>query len=208
LLNNLGLVLVKFHELGKIELGLLEDLHLSDENVLEGEDLLALLGDLLGSLIGKKLLEEVLKSSLGSLTYEDGHDLLTEELGLGSLGVASSFNLVLVTSGESDGEDAHEVAIKSLGLNEGLDEGVPLLDEGAELVTGDVHTVEVGVAIEALDFFNLELDLSPRQFVGVVVELTEGDGENTAAEGVGSNLYRKGVRRAVTYSDQQSCCRG
>ena len=35
----LGLVLVELHELGEIELGLLEELHLSDEHVLEREDL-------------------------------------------------------------------------------------------------------------------------------------------------------------------------
>jgi len=45
LLDCLWLVLVEFHELGKIELGLLEDLHFSDHDVLEGEDLLALLCD-------------------------------------------------------------------------------------------------------------------------------------------------------------------
>ena len=42
----LGLLLVEFHELGQIELGLLEQLDLADEHVLEGEDLLALLHDL------------------------------------------------------------------------------------------------------------------------------------------------------------------
>lgn len=48
--------------------------------------------------------------------------------------------------------------------------------------------MEVGVAVETLDFFDLELDLSPSDFVGVVVELTEGDGEDTATEGVSGNL--------------------
>ena len=37
--------MVEFHELGEIKLGLLEELDLSDEDVLEGEDLLALLSD-------------------------------------------------------------------------------------------------------------------------------------------------------------------
>ena len=41
------LLLIEFHELGKIELGLLEKLDLSDEDVLEREDLSALLNDLL-----------------------------------------------------------------------------------------------------------------------------------------------------------------
>ena len=44
-------LLIELHELGEIELGLLEDLDLSDEAVvLEGEDLGALLLDLLADL--------------------------------------------------------------------------------------------------------------------------------------------------------------
>ncbi len=42
---NLRLLLVELHELGKIELGLLEQLDLSHEDVLEREDLLAFLND-------------------------------------------------------------------------------------------------------------------------------------------------------------------
>ena len=44
--------LIELHELGEIELGLLEDLDLLDEDVLEREDLGALLGDLLGNVVG------------------------------------------------------------------------------------------------------------------------------------------------------------
>jgi hypothetical protein len=45
----LWLLLVEFHELGQVELGLLEQLDLADEHVLEGEDLVALLHDLLAN---------------------------------------------------------------------------------------------------------------------------------------------------------------
>jgi hypothetical protein len=45
----LGLLLVELHKLGEIELGLLEQLDLSDEHVLEGEDLMAFLDDLLAN---------------------------------------------------------------------------------------------------------------------------------------------------------------
>ena len=38
-LGLLGLLLIELHKLGKIELGLLEELDLSDEDVLEREDL-------------------------------------------------------------------------------------------------------------------------------------------------------------------------
>jgi hypothetical protein len=48
--------------------------------------------------------------------------------------------------------------------------------------------VEVGEAVEALDFLDLDLDLSPGNLMSVVVQITEGDGENTTAEGVGRDL--------------------
>jgi hypothetical protein len=107
---------------------------------------------------------------------------------VGALGVAGGLDLVLVAAGERDREDADEVAVEGLGLHEGLDERVPLLDEGAELVASHVQTVEVGVAVEAFDFFNLHLDLPPGGLVGVVVELTERNVEDTAAEGVSGDL--------------------
>lgn len=107
---------------------------------------------------------------------------------MGSLSVASSLDLVLVASGEGNGENSHEVAVVSLGLNESLNEGVPFLDKRAELVTGDVHTVEVSVAVETFDFLDLDLNLSPRGLVSLVVELTKGDGEDTTTEGVSGDL--------------------
>ena len=49
----LSVALVKLHELGQIELGLLENLDLLDHDVLEREDLGALLGDLLDDGVGQ-----------------------------------------------------------------------------------------------------------------------------------------------------------
>jgi len=54
--------LIELHELGEIELGLLEDLDLLDEDVLKGEDLGALLSDLLGNGVGQEILEEISES--------------------------------------------------------------------------------------------------------------------------------------------------
>jgi len=113
---------------------------------------------------------------------------LTDDLLLRVLGVASGLNLSLVTSGESDAEHADVVAVSGLGLREGLDRGVPLLDESAELVSGDVHTVEVGVAVVALDFFALDANLSPGLLVSVLVKVTERDLENATTEGVGGDF--------------------
>lgn len=91
--------------------------------------------------------------------------------------------------GKTDAEHAKEVAVDGLGLDEGLNGGVPLLNDGAELVAGDVHAVEVGVAVEALDLLNLHLHLSPGLFVGVSVQISQRYLKHTALQAVSSDLY-------------------
>ena len=173
MLNLLGSVLVKFHELGKIEFGLFEHLNLPDENVIEREDLRASLGDLLANLIASELLEKLLKRALLDLAEHSFHHLLADLLLLRRLSVAGSLNLVLSTRGESDRENTDKVAIGSLSLDESLDKRVPLLDKSAESVTSDVQAVEVGVAIETFNLFDLNFNLAPGDLVSVVVELTK-----------------------------------
>lgn len=90
---------------------------------------------------------------------------------------------------ERDGEHAQQVAVSGLGLNEGLNECVPLLDKSAELVAGRVKAVEVGIAVHALDFLNLELDLSPGVLVVLVHQVSEGDFEDTTTERVGGDFF-------------------
>ena len=65
---------------------------------------------------------------------------------------------------------------------------MPLLDEGAKLVTGDADTSEVGVAVEALHFLTLHSDLPPGILVSILVQITERDVENATTERVGGNL--------------------
>ena len=65
---------------------------------------------------------------------------------------------------------------------------MPLLDEGAKLVSGDIHSVEVCVSVVALDFFALYSHLSPALLVGVLAEVSLGDFENATTDGVSSNF--------------------
>ena len=132
-----------------------------------------------------QLLEEILE---GGLLGSSDHDFLhlgADELLLGVLGVASGLDLSLVASGESNAEHSDEVTILSLGLNEGLNGGVPLLDESAELVSGDVDSVEVGVEIESLNLFALNADLSPGELVSVTVQIGKRHLENTSSQTIG-----------------------
>ena len=137
-----------------------------------------------------QLLEERLQRVLGDLTDHDFHHLLANDLLLRVLRVAGGLNLALVAAGECNAEHAEHVAIKGLSLHEGFDERVPLLNEGAELVTGHIHAVEVGVAVLSLDFFDLELNLPPSVFVVLVLQVSERNLEHTTTERVSSNLWK------------------
>ena len=109
------------------------------------------------------------------------HHLLNDKLLMGVLGIASGLDLLLGSLSESDAEKSKNESIGGLGLNVSLDEGVPFLDHRAGLISGDVHSVEVGVAVESLDFINLEFKLSPCLSLGLVVAISEGDVENTTS---------------------------
>lgn len=169
-----SVVLIQLHELGEIELGLLEKLNLPDHAViLKREDLGALLLDLLTNIILNEKFDEVLKGGALDLLLHDLHHLFTDELLVGSLGIAGSLNLFLGLLSKSNAEHSEDVAILSFSLNKSLDEGVPFLNHSSTMVPGDVHAIEVGIAIEALDFLNLELKLLPSSGLGRVVAVAE-----------------------------------
>ena len=112
------------------------------------------------------------------------HHFLDDKLLVRGVGKASCLNLFLGSLGEGNGEESEDESVLGLGLNACLDEGVPLLDHGAGFISSDVHTIEVGIAVEALDFLNLELELSPSLGLNLVVEVSEGDGEDTTSKTV------------------------
>lgn len=112
------------------------------------------------------------------------HHLLSNELLVGSLSVAGGLNLSWCFLGESNAEHSDNVSIEGLGLNVSLNKRVPFFDHGASLISGNVHTVEVGVAVKSLDLIDLELKLSPVLGIGRVVAVSKGGGENTTSQTV------------------------
>lgn len=103
---------------------------------------------------------------------------------MGSLSVAGGLNLSWCFLGESNAEHSDNVSIEGLGLNVSLNKRVPFFDHGASLISGNVHTVEVGVAVKSLDLIDLELKLSPVLGIGRVVAVSKGGGENTTSQTV------------------------
>jgi len=111
---------------------------------------------------------------------------------VGSVSEAASFNLSLSSFSERNAEHSEDVTIDGLGLHKCLNKGVPLFDHGACLVSGDVHSIEVGVAVESLNFIALELERSPGLVVGLVVAISEGDSEDSVSQAVSGVLLTGG----------------
>ena len=88
-----------------------------------------------------------------------------------ALGVAALLGRQLLL-GEADAEEPQEVSVGGLDVGVSLDEGLPLLDHGPELVGGQVHAVEVGQAVLALDILAQELELLEGS-LGVLQDKTE-----------------------------------
>ena len=127
--------------------------------------------------------DEFFEVGLLNTGLHDLHHLLSDELLLGGLGVAGSLHLTRSLLGEADGKHSHDVAVHGFGLYVGLNQRVPFLDHRAGVVPGDVHTMEVGVAIVSLDLVDLELQLSPggRDLLRGVA-IVEGDGDDTTLQ--------------------------
>jgi len=183
-----GLVgVVPFHQFRDIELGLLEDLDLSDVAVLDGEDRAALLGDLVTDGGGDELLDKRLEVSLGSELGHVGDHLGADRPALGGLGVASGGDLVVLGPRERDAEQTDGVSIRGAAVYVGLNDGLLLSDQRAKLVTGHVHAMEVHQAVVSLNVLDTESDLAVGKGL-VLLEIGEGDLDDTSLKVVGSDL--------------------
>ena len=86
-----------------------------------------------------------------SLGLDDLDHLLADGADLRRARVRGPLDLVRTPLGEGDGEEPEQVVVRRLDRDVGLDERLPLADERAQLVRGEVEAVEVGEAVLALD---------------------------------------------------------
>lgn len=136
-----------------------------------------------------QFLHELSEGGLLDFVDHDLHHLFADESLLGVLGVAGGFDLAGGPAGEADAEESEEVAVGGLGLHEGLNERVPLLDESAELVLGHAHAVEVSVAVVSLHFLHLQPHLSPGLGAARSVQISQRYLEHSALQTVSGVLY-------------------
>lgn len=174
---------MELEKFANVVLGGLEDLYLANVAVLEGVDTLGSLLDLSANDLGNELVNELLEIARGSLALDDLEHLRTDLTDLSRLGVGGLLNLVGSALGETNGEETDEVAIGGLDVRVGLDKGLPLANERTKLVRSEVHTVEVGKTVLALNLIDAKLDLSESVLV-VLVEIGERKFEDSSLEGV------------------------
>lgn len=167
-------------------------LHRGCTYVLERVDALGSLLNLAADNLGNELLGELSERARAGLTGHDLGHLLADLPDLRRLGVGSLLDLVGSSLGEGDGEETDKVVIGGLDDNVGLDEGLPLADERAELVGGEVQTVEVGQAVLALDLVDTELDLA-ESVVLILLEVRERNLEYPALQRVVGVLETRGT---------------
>jgi len=187
---------VHFHQLGQIELWLLQHLDLSDENILQWEDGLALLLDLSSDGVRSRneFLDQFLQVTLGSLFVHDLEHLLADSADLTRLSVASrSSSLVLLLLGESNSKQTQDISIRSADIDGTFDQGLPLADQGAQLVTSHVHAVEVGEDVSSLNILSNQSDLAEGLAFITTVEFSEGDLEDTALQAFRGDLGTSGL---------------
>jgi hypothetical protein len=160
--------------------------------VLQGVDALGRLLNLAADNLGDELLCQLGKSARAGVTGHDLNHLLADSPDLRRSGVCGLLDLVWSALGEADGEEAQKVVVGGLDDNVGLNEGLPLTDERAELVGGEIEAVEVGQAVLALDLVDAELDLAERMVL-ILLQIGERDLEYPALESIVCVLHTGGA---------------
>lgn len=151
--------------------------------VLEGVDALGSLLNLAANDLGDELGGELGEGAAGSLALDDLGHLAANGADLRRGSIGGLLNLVRAALGEGNGEEAEEVVVGGLDGDVGLNESLPLADKRAELVGGEVETVEVGQAVLALDLIDTELDLA-EGVVLILLEVGKRDLEDAALQSI------------------------
>lgn len=127
------------------------------------------------------MLVELCEGAAGGFTLNDLNDLLSDSSDLRRGGVGGLLDLVGAFLGEGDGKQAEKVVIGGLDCDVGLDQSLPLPDEGSELVGCEIETVEVGQTVLSLYLIDPELNLSER-VVLILLQIGQGDFEDSTLQ--------------------------
>jgi len=178
--------IVNFYQLVGIEGGGFEKLDLSDRNIAQRIDSLALFLDAFGDRIRDEFHDKPLEVNRGGFASHDLNHLLSDGLHPRGLGVAGLLNFGDLFC-EGEGKEAEDISILGLHVHKSLDEGPPFSYERAELIGGVVHSMEICEAILPMDVINPQFEVTEvRAFVSR--QIGEIDFYDSPFKGFGSDV--------------------
>jgi hypothetical protein len=175
---------VHFAKLVEINVRSLDDLDLSDLDVLDGVDGGDLLGDLLLNDLTGEEVEDLSGVGFSHFLSDNVVDSLSDDFLLGGKSVVGLSLLVGGLPGEGNHEHSQDISVLGLDVLDGLNQGLSLLDEGAQLVTSNVNTVEGSDGLSAFGLIDDQLDFSPVEAVLVGSEIGLHLFDNSALDAV------------------------
>ncbi len=137
-------------------------------------------------MLNLQLIHNSLQVTVSNFTLHSLNDLSTDLLNASSLGISMGLLAVLLL-GEGDHEESECVTISSFHVDMGLNGRLPFKHHSAELIASEVHAMEVGKAVSALNILNLELELS-ENILGLLIQITEAQLNDTTLKALTGNL--------------------
>lgn len=160
--------------------------------VLERVDALRGLLDLTANDLWNQLVDQLVECAVRDLAGDDLSHLAANCADLGRRGIGGLFDLISTAFGESNREDADEVVVGGLDCDVGLDEGLPLADQGAQFVGGEVKTVEVGQAVLALNLIDPQAHLAESMLL-VLLQVSKRNLKDAALQCIVRILQTRGA---------------
>jgi hypothetical protein len=116
-------------------------------------------------------------------TKENDHILFPN---LCVLGITCLLHLKLLLLGKTNTEHPQEVAICGLDVHISLDQRLPFFDHGAQLVSGQVHSMEVGQDITTLDFLGHQFEFPEGHLV--ILKISQWDFKHSSFQAIRSDF--------------------
>ena len=144
---------MELHKSGDVDLWLFDDLDLADIAIVDWVDWADPLFNIFSNGVRQEFGDESSDVSVLDFLVDSLYHFLSDELDLLRLGVGGFLLLVLLFLGKGNDENSEVVVVGGFDIDVHVDHGVPFFDHGADLVSGQRHTVEVEHAVFALYVF-------------------------------------------------------
>ena len=178
--QNSFIVIMEFGKLGIIYFGSLDNLDLSNSDVLDGVDGVDFSSDLLLNNFGGEEIENL--SGVGLSDFL-GNDFVHSASDFFLLGAQSIVGLLLLVGGfpsEGNRENSDNIAISWSAVLNTLNKSFTFLDKSTKLISGHINSVEAAEGISSSGLIDDETDFSPGEIVLIRSKISLAGSHNTS----------------------------